>query len=590
MSAIAAALADAAHNRASAAVLGSLPSGWRNLASGFQVKTYRDAAGGEHRVEYRFTRTGLLFAEGEPVQLVSATPDEVVLADGAGVACGFAVARYGDDVYVDSARGPVHLVALPRFPEPGSAVEQGSLVAPMPGNVIRLGAAVGETVDAGQPLIWLEAMKMEHTITAPADGVLVELNVKTGQQVEVGTVLARVEAPQAKGDSEMTDTSFIESEERQALRKSVAAWAANYGSEYYLKKARAHEHTDELWSEAGKLGFLGVNLPEEYGGGGAGMYELSLVMEEMAAAGSALLLMVVSPAINGTIISKFGTEEQKKRWIPGIADGTLTMAFAITEPDAGSNSHKITTTARRDGSDWILKGQKVYISGIDQAQAVLVVGRTEEAKTGKLRPALFVVPTDAPGFTYTPIEMELISPERQFQVFLDDVRLPADALVGSEDAAIAQLFAGLNPERIMGAASSVGMGRFALDKAADYVKTRQVWGTPIGAHQGLSHPLAQCHIEVELAKLMMQKAAALYDSGDDAGAAEAANMAKYAAAEAATRSVDQAVQSMGGNGLTKEYGVAAMLASARLGRIAPVSREMVLNFVAQTSLGLPRSY
>ena len=385
----------------------------------------------------------------------------------------------------------------------------------------------------------------------------------------------------------MTDTSFIESEERQALRKAVSEWASKYGSEYYLRKARAHEHTDELWSEAGKLGFLGVNLPEEYGGGGAGMYELSLVMEEMAAAGSALLLMVVSPAINGTIISKFGTDEQKKRWIPSIADGTLTMAFAITEPDAGSNSHKITTTARRDGSDWILKGQKVYISGIDQAQAVLVVSRTEEAKTGKLRPALFVVPTDAPGFTYTPIEMELISPERQFQVFLDDVRLPADALVGAEDAAIAQLFAGLNPERIMGAASSVGMGRYALDRAADYVKTRQVWGTPIGAHQGLSHPLAQCHIEVELAKLMMQKAATLYDNGDDAGAAEAANMAKYAAAEAATRSVDQAVQSMGGNGLTKEYGVAAMLVSARLGRIAPVSREMVLNFVAQTSLGLP---
>lgn len=353
---------------------------------------------------------------------------------------------------------------------------------------------------------------------------------------------------------------------------------------------RKHEHTSELWAEAGKLGFLGVNLPEEYGGGGAGMYELSLVMEEMAAAGSALLLMVVSPAINGTIIAKFGTDDQKKRWLPGIADGSLTMAFAITEPDAGSNSHKITTTARRDGSDWIIKGQKVFISGIDQAQAVLVVGRSEEAKTGKLRPALFVVPTDAPGFSYTPIEMELVSPERQFQVFLDDVRLPADALVGAEDAAIAQLFAGLNPERIMGAASAVGMGRFALGRAVDYVKTRKVWSTPIGAHQGLAHPLAQCHIEVELAKLMTQKAATLYDHGDDFGAAEAANMAKYAAAEASSRAVDQAVQSMGGNGLTKEYGVAAMMTSARLARIAPISREMVLNFVAQTSLGLPRSY
>ena len=388
----------------------------------------------------------------------------------------------------------------------------------------------------------------------------------------------------------MTDNGFIETEERRTLRSAVAAMAASFGAEYYLEKARAGEHTTELWNEAGKLGFIGVNLPEEYGGGGAGMYELSMVMEEMSAAGSALLMMVVSPAINGTIISKFGTDEQKRRWIPGIADGSITMAFAITEPDAGSNSHNITTTARRDGSDWILKGQKVFISGIDQAQAVLVVGRTEDHKTGNLKPALFVVPTDTPGLSWTKIPMEIISPESQFQVYLDDVRLPADALVGSEDAAIAQLFAGLNPERIMGAASAVGMGRFALGKAADYVKTRQVWKTPIGAHQGLSHPLAAIHIEVELAKLMMQKAATLYDSGDDFGAAEAANMAKYAAGEASVRAVDQAVQSLGGNGLTKEYGIASVLTASRLARIAPVSREMVLNFVAQTSLGLPRSY
>lgn len=384
--------------------------------------------------------------------------------------------------------------------------------------------------------------------------------------------------------------SFIETEEQKALRQAVAAMVANYGQDYYLEKARAGEHTTELWNEAGKLGFIGVNLPEEYGGGGAGMYELSLVMEEMAAGGSALLMMVVSPAINGTIISKFGTEEQKKRWIPGIADGSITMAFAITEPDAGSNSHRITTTARKDGGDWIIKGQKTFISGIDQAQAVLVVGRTEDHKTGNLKPALFVIPTDTPGLSWTKIDMEIISPESQFQVFLDDVRLPADALVGSEDAAIAQLFAGLNPERIMGSAMAVGTGRLAITKATDYLKTRQVWKVPIGSHQGLSHPLAQTHIEVELAKLMMQKAATLYDSGDDFGAAESANMAKYAAGEASVRAVDQAVQSLGGNGLTKEYGIAAAVTASRLARIAPVSREMILNFVAQTSLGLPRSY
>ena len=279
-------------------------------------------------------------------------------------------------------------------------------------------------------------------------------------------------------------------------------------------------------------------------------------------------MMVVSPAINGTIISRFGTEEQKSAGSPDRRR-SITMAFAITEPDAGSNSHRITTTARRDGSDWILSGQKVYISGVDQAQAVLVVGRTEETKTGNLRPALFVVPTDIPGFSFTRIPMEIVSPEFQFQVFLDDVRLPADALVGAEDAAIAQLFAGLNPERIMGAASAVGMGRFAINKATEYVKTRQVWKTPIGAHQGIPHPLAPNHIEVELAKLMMQKAAALYDIGDEGGAAEAANMAKYAAGEASVRAVDQAVQCLGGNGLTKEYGIASVLTASRLARIAP---------------------
>ncbi len=207
LSAVAAALADAADNRAHATVLGSLPSGWRNLASGYQVKTYVDDGGAEHRIEYRFTRTGLLLSADESLRLVSSSAHKVVLADGNGVARSFAVKRYdaeGAAVYVDSALGPVHLVALPRFPEPGSAVEKGSLLAPMPGNVIRLGAAVGDSVTAGQPLIWLEAMKMEHTITAPTDGVLAELNVDTGQQVEVGAVLARVDAPHdpaAEGDT-----------------------------------------------------------------------------------------------------------------------------------------------------------------------------------------------------------------------------------------------------------------------------------------------------------------------------------------------------------------------------------------------------
>jgi alkylation response protein AidB-like acyl-CoA dehydrogenase len=384
--------------------------------------------------------------------------------------------------------------------------------------------------------------------------------------------------------------SFVETDEQKALRSSVAALGGRFGHKYFLDCARSGRKTDELWSEAGKLGFIGVNLPEEYGGGGAGMYELAIVMEELAAIGSGLLMMVVSPAICGNVIARFGTDDQKQQWLPGLADGSITMAFGITEPDAGSNSHNITTTARRDGGDWLLSGRKIYVSGVDQAQAVLIVARTEDAKTGRLKPALFILPTDSPGFEFNQIEMDLVNPEKQFLLFLDDVRLPSTALVGSEDAALSQLFAGLNPERIMAAASAVGMGRFALGRAVEYVNERTVWKTPIGAHQAIAHPLAVGKIEMELAKLMMQKAATLYDAGDDWGAAEPANMAKYAAAEACVKIVDSAVQSLGGNGLSTEYGLAPLLNLCRIARVAPVSREMILNFVAQNSLGLPKSY
>ncbi|MGW1006186.1 acyl-CoA dehydrogenase family protein [Streptomyces sp. NPDC002520] len=387
-------------------------------------------------------------------------------------------------------------------------------------------------------------------------------------------------------------TTHIESEEHKALRSAVAALGKRYGREYLTRAVAEGKPPTELWSEAGKLGYLGVNLPEEYGGGGGGITELSIVLEELGAAGSPLLMLVVSPAICGTVISRFGTEDQKTRWLPGLADGTRLMAFGITEPDAGSNSHRITTTARRDpaSGDWLLTGRKVFISGVDMADAVLVVGRTEDARTGRLKPCLFIVPTDAEGFQKRPIEMELNAAEKQFELVLDDVRLPADALVGDEDAGLLQLFAGLNPERIMTAAFAIGMGRYALAKAIEYARDRSVWKTPIGAHQAIAHPLAQAHIDLELARLMMQKAAHLYDAGDDIGAGEAANMAKYAAAEACVKAVDQAVHTLGGNGLTREFGLASLITAARVARIAPVSREMILNYVSHQTLGLPKSY
>ncbi|WP_018548300.1 acyl-CoA dehydrogenase family protein [Streptomyces sp. LaPpAH-108] len=385
-------------------------------------------------------------------------------------------------------------------------------------------------------------------------------------------------------------TPLIESEEHRSLRKAVSALGKRYGRDYITRAITEGRHPTELWSEAGKLGYLGVNLPEEHGGGGGGITELSIVLEELGAAGAPLLMLVVSPAICGTVIARFGTEEQKRTWLPAIADGTRTMAFGITEPDAGSNSHRITTTARRDGNDWLLTGRKVFVSGVDQADATLIVGRTEDARTGRLKPCLFIVPRDAEGFTRNKIDMEVNAAEKQFELVLDDVRLPADALVGDEDAGLLQLFAGLNPERIMTAAFAIGMGRYALARAVEYARERTVWNVPIGAHQAIAHPLAQAHVDLELAKLMMRKAALLYDAGDDIGAGEAANMAKYAAGEACVKAVDQAVHTLGGNGLTREFGLASLITGARVARIAPVSREMILNYISHQTLGLPKSY
>jgi alkylation response protein AidB-like acyl-CoA dehydrogenase len=388
----------------------------------------------------------------------------------------------------------------------------------------------------------------------------------------------------------MTEIGFTETEERTALRAAVRELANRYGRDYFTAKARAGEKTTEMWAEAGKLGYLGVAVPEEYGGGGGGIGDLAAVCEEFAAAGAPMLLMVVSPAICATVIARFGTEQQKHRWLPGFADGTTKMAFSITEPDAGSNSHRLATTIRRDGDEWVLSGGKYFISGVDECDAVLVVARHVDEHGQRLLPSLMIVPTGTPGFTYQPIEMDIVSPEKQFTLFFDDVRLPADALLGSTDAGLAQVFAGLNPERIMAASFSTGIARFAMDKATDYARSRQVWDTPIGAHQGIAHPLAQCAIQIELARLMTQKAAALYDAGLDRESGEAANMAKYAGAEAAATTVDQAIQVHGGNGLASEYGLGALLAASRVGRIAPVSKEMILNYVAQHTLNLPRSY
>ncbi len=384
---------------------------------------------------------------------------------------------------------------------------------------------------------------------------------------------------------------FRPTPEQEMLKESVAKIAGAYGHEYFQRKSREGAKQEELWSDLGKGGFLGVHLPEVYGGGGMGISELTIVCEEVAAAGCPLLLILVSPAICGTVIAKFGTAVQCERWLPAMANGEAKMAFAITEPDAGSNSHRISTTARRDGDVWRLNGTKYYISGVDEAEAILVVARTGTDERNRARLSLFVVDTASAGLEATHIPVEIAAPEKQFTLFFDDCVVGEDRLLGVEGEGLRQVFAGLNPERLMSAAVSCGIGRYALDKAAGYARTRQVWDTPIGAHQGVAHPLAEAKIDLELARLMLQKAAWSYDAGiDPAVTAESANIAKFAAAEASLRALDQAMQTHGGNGLASEFGLADLWGTARLLRTAPVSREMILNFVAQHSLGLPKSY
>ena len=384
---------------------------------------------------------------------------------------------------------------------------------------------------------------------------------------------------------------LVPSQEETLLREAVAGIAQSFGASKYM--LRCHEEgvpPTEMWDALAEKGYCGVNLPEEYGGGGMGMSGLAAVQEELALNGCTQLLLVVSPAIAGSILALHGTPEQKDRWLPGLGAGTERISFAVTEADAGTNTHNIKTRARRqaDGT-WRLRGQKTYISAVEHATAILVVAR-EELDDGQLgMPLLFVMDVDATGLSRENIPTALRLPDKQWTLFFDDVELPEDRLVGGTTGGLGALFDGLNPERIMAAAGSCGAAARALGMAADYAREREVWGQPIGGHQGLSHPLAQIKIDLEMAKLMTRKACALYDAGWK-GAGETSNMAKYAAAEVGVKAVDQAIQTHGGNGIALEYGLTDMWWGARLSKIAPVSREMILNYVAEHSLGLPKSY
>jgi len=382
---------------------------------------------------------------------------------------------------------------------------------------------------------------------------------------------------------------LVDSDERRLLRDSVARIGADFGHSYFTRVVAEDRSPDELWRTLGEHGFIGSAIAAEYGGGGAGLLDLAIVEEELSAAGLPLLKLLVSPGVVAAIVEGHADAEQKQRWLPPLAAGEGRFSLAVTEPDAGSNTHRITTRARRRDGGFVLTGTKTYSSGLEDSEWVLVLASSGEPDaSGRAPLSLFVVEADHPKLARSRIPTALRAPEHTFTLMFDELELGPERLVGQEGEALRGLFDGLNAERIMSAALCVGVGRYALAKAAAYAGERQVWGQPIGAHQGVSHPLAEAHVQLEAARLMMMKAATLYDAGAPAG--EAANIAKLLAADAGLRALDQAIQAHGGNGLADEYGLADLFFIVRLQRIAPVSREMVLNYVAQHSLGLPRSY
>jgi alkylation response protein AidB-like acyl-CoA dehydrogenase len=373
-----------------------------------------------------------------------------------------------------------------------------------------------------------------------------------------------------------------------ALRESVARLMGGFGRAYFQDIVKRDARPDALWSALGEAGFLGVHIPEEWGGGGGGMSEYQIIVEEVAAHGCPLLQMVIN-SICAPILTAYGTDAQKEQWLPGIAAGTKRMSFGITEPDAGTNTHKVSTTARKTAEGWTLQGAKYWTSAIDDADAVLVVAKDVDLSTpARSALSLFIVPRDTPGLTWQKIDSAVMVPENQFFTFYDNVKLPPEALIGEAGKGLKQVFSGLNPERIAAAAINNGISRFALAQAAQYAIDRKVWQVPIGAHQGVSHPLAEAYAGVQAARLVTARAADLTDRKEDA--AEACNMAKFLAADSSLKALDQAIQVHGGNGLSYEYGLADLWFVARLHKTAPVSREMVLNHIAQHSLGLPKSY
>ena len=323
-----------------------------------------------------------------------------------------------------------------------------------------------------------------------------------------------------------TSIGLVETHEERVLRETVRGIAADFGPSYF-REAAEKGSAPELWRALCEPGFFGAHLPSEYGGGGLGLLELAAAVEESSAAGCPVVATLYSPGVVASLLAAHGTAEQKQRWVPGLANGEIKASFAITEPDAGSNSHNLATTARREGDAWVINGNKQFISGADEADILMVVARTgRDEGSGRGLLSVFVIDANSPGLTRQPMPTALQAPERQFTLFFDGVEAGPDALVGREDGGLQVAFSGMNVERILTGSICVGVGSYALEKAVAYAKERSVWGKPIGSHQAVSHPLARSKVELDSARLLIRRACALHDAGDDA--AEASNVLRKA--------------------------------------------------------------
>ncbi len=386
---------------------------------------------------------------------------------------------------------------------------------------------------------------------------------------------------------------FELTEDQAIIRKAVAELAARFDDQYWMDKDAAHEFPAEFYQAFADAGWLGITTPAEYGGHGFGITEASLLLEEVSASGGG---MNAASSMHLSIFGMHpvivhGSAELKQQTLPRIARGDLHVCFGVTEPGAGLDTSRITTFARRDGSDYIVNGRKIWISKAMESEKILLLTRTtkfEDAPKKTQGLTLFLTDLDREHVDIRPIRKMGRNAVSSNELFIDDLPVPAAHRVGEEGEGFRYLLDGLNPERMLVAAEALGLGRAALRRAVRYASEREVFGRPIGMNQGIQFPLADSLARLDAAELVLRKATWLYDQGRPCG--REANTAKYLCADAGFDAADRALQAHGGMGYSEEYHVARYFREARLLKIAPLSQEMVLNFLGSHVLGLPRSY